>query len=262
MSWRWLIPCGILVTLPVSVSAQSAKVDKDIRPVGHIVTATAKDAPPLTSAYVPRPGDIVLYDDFNRFFHFLFKLASTAPPTHTAMVIEGDNGQPMLLELTGPTVITARVTIMDVDKRFHSYPGVVMVRRIREPLTPEQSRDLTQFAHAQAGKAFALPRVMLLATPLCPRSGLRKELFGHTYTSRKRWFCSELVVAACSQARIIDGKRCCANATCPRDLAYDETLNLSGQYHPPALWMADAPQQAQQMRPGASLGAPVIVEGN
>jgi hypothetical protein len=177
----------------------------------------------------------------NWLYNIAFKLAHTAPPTHTAMVIAGDNGKPALLELTGPRVITARVQIMDVDARFRSYPGTVSVRRIRQPLSPEQSHDLTQFAKAQAGKAFAWPRVALLATPFCPRTGLRKELFGHTYLDRNRWYCSELTIAACAVAKIVDGKRCCANASHPRDLADDRWLDLSASYLPPIRWTPDGP---------------------
>ena len=71
------------------------------------------------------------------------------------------------------------------------------------------------------------------------RSGLRRELFGHTYLDRNRWFCSELVVAACAVANIVDGKHCCANATLPRDLAVDQWLDLSASYHPPVRWTGD-----------------------
>ena len=98
---------------------------------------------------------------------------------------------------------------------------------------------MTQFAESQVGKGFAFPRVALMVTPFCPRTGLRKELFGHTYQSRNRWFCSELVVAACSAAKMIDGKQCCANATYPRDLAVDERINLSKTHFPPLLWSPD-----------------------
>jgi hypothetical protein len=236
MNGRWLISLGSLLLATVTAPAQSP-----VATVGHLVARElSADAKHLQAIpFTPQPGDIVLYDDFNRFFHFLFKIANTAPPTHTALVIAGNDGKPALLELTGPKVLTARVVIMDVDTRFRSYPGIIMVRKIREPLTADQSRELTQFAEAQQGKAFAWPRVILQGTPLCPRTGLRKELFGHTYLDRNRWFCSELVVAACVSAKILDGKKCCANATYPHDLAVDRWLDLSASYHPPARWTAD-----------------------
>lgn len=255
MSWRWLLLLTVPLVSPRLLQAQTPRPEAArelISSVGHIIipVADGKDTKLQATPYEPRAGDIILYDDFNRLFHFVFKLASTAPPTHAAMVIDGADGKPALLELTGPKVITARVTIMDVESRFRNYPGTVMVRRIREPLTPDQSRDLTQFAEAQVGKGFALPRVLLMGTPLCARTGLRKELFGHTYFNRNRWFCSELVVAGCATAKIIDGKRCCANATYPHDLAVDDRLNLSGTHQPPVLWLAEPPsvQQLQVVR--------------
>jgi hypothetical protein len=45
-----------------------------------------------------------------------------------------------------------------------------------------------------------------------------------------------MVVAACASAHVLDPNRCCANATLPRDLAFDEALDLSGAYHPPVYW--------------------------
>jgi hypothetical protein len=267
MMLRWLFSCGLLLaptTLSFGQTPRAEVKPGGIITVGHLVEASAPVETPRRRQlpYQPQPGDIVVYDDFNRFFHFLFQFADTAPPTHAAMVIARSDGKPALLELTGPRVITAHVVIMDVEERFRNYPGVIMVRRVREPLTAEQSHDLTQFAESQVGKGFALPRVALMITPFCPRSGLRKELFGHTYQSRNRWFCSELVVAACSAAKLIDGKTCC-----PRDLAVDERVNLSGTHHPPLLWSADtaaltpaaaASEVGAPGSGGATLGPPVI----
>ena len=135
-------------------------------------------------------------------------------------------------------IVFAKVVVMDVETRFKAYPGTIMVRRVRTPLTPDQCHDLTRFAQTEAGKNFAIGRVILQATPFCPRTGLRRELFGKTYTSRSRWFCSEMVVAGCASAHVLDGKAHIANATYPRDLAFDETIDLSQWYHPATLWNA------------------------
>lgn len=202
-------------------------------PVGYLTSAE--------SPYQPQAGDIVLYDDFNRFHHFLFKLASTAGPLHTGMIIARPDGTPGLFELTGPKVITAKVAILDVEPRFKSYPGDVMVRQLREPLTEDQSQALTRFAQAQVGKGFALPRVLLQGSLFSQRCELRKRWFGKTSLNRYRWFCSELVVAGAIVANLLDAKSCCANSACPRDLAYDETIDLSEVYHPPVHWTAAAP---------------------
>jgi hypothetical protein len=140
---------------------------------------------------------------------------------------------------------------MEVEERFRTYPGDVAVRRIRKPLTPEQSRDLTQFAEGEVGKRFALWRCILLGTPFCPRTGWRREYFGHTYPTRNRWFCSELVVAAGTSAHLFDGKRFPANATVPRDLAVDELMDISDLYHSPAPWTLTPPAQSGEVQPTA-----------
>ncbi|MBI2804980.1 MAG: hypothetical protein HYX68_08365 [Planctomycetes bacterium] len=234
--------CVLLAAASLSCG-QARRIDYRVSattPVGFVMEAPPRplgDRPQLRP-YQPQPGDIVLYDDYNRLFHIAFMLARTGPPTHTAIVIEGTDGKPALLELTGPRTLTAKVCIMDVGTRFRSYPGDIWVRRIHKPLTPAQSHELTQFALAQQGKSFAIGRVLLHGSPFCPRTGLRQALFGHTYTNRRRWFCSELVVAACARAGVLDGRTCCANSTFPRDLTSDDRMPLSKHYGPPVPWNA------------------------
>jgi hypothetical protein len=70
---------------------------------------------------------------------------------------------------------------------------------------------------------------------------LRRELFGYTPTSRHRWFCSELVVAAGASAHLYEPTAYCANATVPRDLAVDERMDLSQLFYPPVPWTAKMP---------------------
>ncbi|MBI1830448.1 MAG: hypothetical protein HYR84_03245 [Planctomycetes bacterium] len=241
MRYRSLSPLGILLIAAVFAQAQGPN---SASPVGFLAEAASPEAvaPPPSIPFSPRPGDIVLYDEFNRFFQVVYKLANTSGPTHTAIVIARPDGTPALLELTGPRVITAKVVVMDVDTRFKKYPGVVMVRRIRKPLTAEQSRALTDFAQAEVGKSFAIGRVILQGTPFCPRTGLRHELFAKTHLTRNRWFCSELVVAAGTKAGLFNSKVCCSNATYPRDLAFDERIDISALYHPPLYWVPETPR--------------------
>lgn len=237
MKSRWLIALSMTLGVTTALSAQDLRghLGAPVQQAGYI--AVPHDAQRTQAqAYVPQPGDILLYDDFNPLFHFAFWFARTAPPTHTSIVIAREDGSSALLELTGPRVITAKVAIVDVEPRLAHYPGVVMVRRIRQPLTAQQSRELTRFAQGQVGKSFAVGRVALQATLLSPRFGLGRTLFGHTYLDRDRWFCSELVVAACATCGSVDPRAHCANALYPRDLAVDETLDLSHWYHPPVVW--------------------------
>jgi hypothetical protein len=191
--------------------------------------------------YYPKAGDIFLYDDMVPLHHFLFKLAGTGPPTHAAIAIERPDHKVVLLELTGPTFNKAKVVIMEVMPRLQSYEGNIMVRQLREPLTEEQSADLTRFATAQEGKNIAFKRGLLQGTPIRARTGLRREIFAHTYINRRRWFCSEMVVAAACAGHFLDPNVYHANAMYPRDLAFDETYDLSGLYHKAAAWTAESP---------------------
>ena len=243
MAARWLVPMGVLLMVTAHAPGQGSRgeaTSNAILPVGYLVPAASdtQNARANTVPYQPQPGDIILYDNFDKVFHFLFKLVNSSAPTHVAMVVARADGTPALLDLTGPHVVTATVKILDVETRLKSYPGVIMVRRLREPLTAEQSHALTQFAEAERGKSFAVGRVALLATPFCARTGLRQEWFGRTYPTRQRWYCSELVFAAGAAAQLYDAKAVCANATYPRDLAFDETIDLSRLYHLPVSWSA------------------------
>jgi hypothetical protein len=222
--------------LPLPGRARKASAS----PVGFLLPHGLSPRAPEAIPYVPRPGDIVLYDAYDRFHHFVYALAGTGPPTHAALVIAGDDGRPALLELTGPTVIGAKVVIMDVAERLQSFSGSIWVRRIRRPLNEEQCAALNQFAHAQEGKAFAYRRIALQVTPFRPRTGLRHYCFGHTYLNRHHWICSEMVVAAACAAHVLNPSICTANSMYPRDLAFDEHYDLSERYEPALSWIPTA----------------------
>src|SRR5215471_6934822 len=107
MGSRWMIPLGVLLAGTALARGQGPRTVAGFGPahtVGYLAPAAAPEegTGPLITPYEPRPGDIVLYDDFNRFFHFCFKLAQTGAPIHAAMVIARADGTPALLDLTGP----------------------------------------------------------------------------------------------------------------------------------------------------------------
>lgn len=197
--------------------------------------------------YYPQPGDIFLYDNFSKTLSVMFRAIGTRTPIHAAIAIERPDHTPAILEVgpnSRPRAFT-ETAIVDVFPRLASYPGGILVRRLRQPLSPEQSAALTQFAQAQEGKKFAVGRLFLQGTPFRCRSGLRYWLFAHTDLNRDRWICSENVVAAATIAGLLDPKRYPANAMYPGDLAYDERYDLSAVYHVPVLWVADAHPQIE-----------------
>lgn len=188
--------------------------------------------------YYPCPGDILLYDFSDRMISVFLKFAGTSGPMHAAIVVERPDGTPAILEVgpnSKPQAFT-RTFILDVQPRLENYPGKIMVRKPRTPLTKEQSAELTDFALAQQGKKFAVGRLILQGTPFRCRHGLRHMLFAETNLNRSRWICSENVVAAATVAGILDPNVYFANAMYPRDLAFDEHYDLSPVYHPPVMW--------------------------
>lgn len=184
--------------------------------------------------YVPRAGDLVLFDDGNKLAHMLYRFSGSGGPLHAAIIFRRPDGRPALLE-AGPN-LNPKVFVLDVEPRLHSYDGTVLVRRLKEPLTPEQSAHLTQFALAQEGKSYSLVRLALQVTPFRCRGPVRTYLFGRTALDRRSWICGELTGAAATAAGVLNNKKYFANAMYPRDFAYDEAYDLSPYYGPPALW--------------------------
>src|SRR5262249_14758162 len=137
--------------------------------------------------YFPSPGDIFLYDHGNKWHHFAYKCVGSGPPTHAAIGYQRADGTTALLELVGPTVRNAKLTLMDVAPGLTCYDGPSMIRRLRCPLHAEQAAHMRCFAEAQEGKDFAFGRILLQGTPLRPRHGLRHCLLGKTCLDRDKW---------------------------------------------------------------------------
>jgi len=241
MRFRWLASLGLALIL--AALGRGEPVPCPVSPgnqAGYLVLPVEEARFHLDVVpYLPQPGDILLFDDENPIYHFLFTVGGSGPPVHVAIVFAWEDGSPALLDLTGPTVKAAKVSLLQVLPRLQNYHGVIMVRRPRQPLTVQQRTDLRRFAQTQQGKEFAYYRMLLQGTPFCCRTGLRHWLFAGTCMDRTRWLCSELVVAAATAAHLLDSKSFPANSMYPRDLAYDEHYDLSGIYQSPVLWVPD-----------------------
>ena len=237
MRTPWCLPAGFLLLFFGVAHGQATK--STIISVGFLDSREA-NGNLVAVGYTPQPGDIILFDAHNRLHHAFYKMANTSAPTHSAIVIAKPGGGTALLDIVGPFPPLAKVEVVNVETRLPNYKGSIMVRRIKQPLTPEQNQRLTDFAYAQNGKRFALGRIILQVTPFCPRNGLRHTLFARTELDRSRWFCSELVIAACTVGGVLDSATCPANATYPRDLAYDERFDFSPYFYPPTPWANEA----------------------
>jgi hypothetical protein len=235
---RWLAPLAVALALNASLHA-GPPADA---PVGCLVVpphdATAGQF--ALVPYHPCAGDIVLFDSGDWWYRLGFTAIGTGPPFHVAIAFERLDGTPALLDITGKTVAGAKVLNLDVAPRLQDFTGGILVRRLIQPLGPEQSAALCRFAQAQEGKDFAFGRLLLQGTPFTARAGLRRWLFGRTYLERDRWMCSEIVIAAATVANVLEPGHPPANSVYPRDLAYDEHgCDLSACYQPPVRWIAD-----------------------
>ncbi len=192
-------------------------------------------APTEGEPYHAQAGDILLFDDHSRWAALLYQAVGTGTPMHAALVFTRPDGTPGILE-AGPNMVQ-KVFVVNIESRLHAYDGTILVRRLRAPLTPEQSKTLTDFCMAQEGKSYALGRLLLQGTPLRARGPVRGYCLGKTCLDRDRWMCSELVIAAMTAAGVLNAKDHPATTFYPRDLCYDEGRHdLSRFYEPPALW--------------------------
>jgi hypothetical protein len=193
--------------------------------------------------YVPRAGDIVLFDDHSPTWLFLYKMVGSGMPDHAGIVFTLPDGRAALLEAAPDDGKLAGmyVRLVEAMPRLHQFVaqihGTIYIRRLKCPLSPEQSARLTDFALAQEGKRYALGRLLLQATPCRCRSGMRAQLFGKTYLDRCSWLCAELVVAAGTAVGLFNPNVHHANRIYPLDLFDDRVYPDLGQtWYPSALW--------------------------
>jgi hypothetical protein len=186
--------------------------------------------------YVPRAGDLVLYTDDNGVvWRVAFALARTGPPYHCGIVVDMPDGRPGVLEAGAYDLST--ISIIPLDVRFRNHAGPTWVRRLRQPLTREQSARLTAFAVAQTAKKYALARICLGVTPFRAHGRIHAQLFGSSCIERSRWFCSELTVAAAAVAGVLDPHVIKPNTVYPRDMYLDKPYDFSPWWEGPALWV-------------------------
>lgn len=184
--------------------------------------------------YVPREGDLLLFDDMSPFWTRLYKIAGTAPPFHAGIVMKKPDGQLAVLE-SGPDD-TLHVFILDVQPRLLEFVGSIQVRQAKRELTKEESEKLTNFSMAQEGKRYAMWRLLLQGTHFRHRGGVKEKIFATTYMDRHRWLCAEIVVTAATIVGLMDPQYVKGTVTYPLDMVDDVRFDLSGQYGPTLFW--------------------------
>jgi hypothetical protein len=193
--------------------------------------------------YLPQPGDIFLATGREWWAKLGHRMAHTAAPQHSGIVVARPDGQFVLLE-AGPHN-TLHCAMVDVVSQLHSYAVLerVWIRRRRVALTSEQSARLTAFAQSAEGKPFALLRMLAQVTPFRSRGPWLACGLGGPHGQRFSYFCGELVAEACVAAGLLDPVTTRPAAMYPRDLFFgrsncpfiDQHLDMS-EWYPPARW--------------------------
>jgi hypothetical protein len=205
---------------------------------------------PHVEIYHPQAGDIVLFDQHSRIWDGGLKLCGSGAPDHSGVVVLLPSGEPVIMEVAADDGLLAGlpVALFDTRARLQHFEGTVWIRQRKEPPSEEQSARMTDFALAQVGKGYAAGRFLLQLTPLRARGSLRCRLFGKTDLERRRWICSELVVATETVGGLIHPAECPANAIYPLDLMEDRTHDLSANWRQAGVWSASA-GAAPEIRP-------------
>jgi hypothetical protein len=197
--------------------------------------------------YVPQPGDIYLSTDRSWIINVGHRIAWSGQPNHSGIVIAMPDGNPAILE--GGPFNGIKVEILDLfdDLNFHDKRDEkCWIRARKNPLTKEQSDQLTEWAMAQNGKPFAVRRMLRQMTPFRTRGPLRTYFMGGPNGERDRYFCAELVMETCVHVGLVDKEIARPSATYPEDMFYDKSNNLflnsyfslADGWHPPARWLA------------------------
>jgi hypothetical protein len=217
----------------------------DDAPIG---TLWARDGSFGGIPYIPHEGDLLLVDSVEPIYTLTFPLARTWHPFHSILIVRRTTGDLSCFENGGDYHPYAALRppaerLPDWMKKWYWRPRI-FVRRIKQPPTVEESRELTAFVETQAYKPFVRNRTFLLffipGRPLPPTS-----------PAKQRWFCSEML----AEAMVASGLRTAAQiprpeTITPHDLLVDCRLVLSDRWEAPLVYSATD----QPPPPGPPLG--------
>jgi len=226
-----MLPSGLVNDVPALAFLTSTKLAPDGRIVQQV------------EPYLPQAGDLILFHEHINIWDIFFRVVGSGPPDHSGVMFVLPDGRMAVLEAapengTGGYIL--RVCLMEAQSRFTSCKGTILIRRLRNPLTPAQSARLTDFALAQQGKHYAVGRLLRQFTPFRARGPKRIELWGKTDLNRRTWICSELVVAAYTCIGLMNPAQFPANAMYPLDLLEDTNYDLRATWYPAEIWRARA----------------------
>ena len=181
--------------------------------------------------YAPREGDLIFFTYRKLVWHLIFRMGHSGPPFHVGIVVRMPEGCLKLLE--AGSLAPDRVAVVEVGPRLTQYAGDVWVRRLHQPLTCEQSTELTDFALEQVGRRFAKVRVGLEAVSARTLSVVRYRVCGPPPINRRSWYCSEMVVAAGIRIGLLPFSFSGPRMLFPHDLFHDCPRSIAPWWQPP-----------------------------
>lgn len=193
--------------------------------------------------YDPQEGDLVFFNSQQRFWEIMYKLVGSSMPDHLGLVVRRSDGCLAVLE-SGPDNIPWVFTV-DAVPRLHQYSGSVMVRRIKRPLTPEESCRLTEWSEAQLGKRYPIWRLIIQTTPFRAKGPLREKCFGKTDLHRTQFLCAEICIVACAAAGLMDPCVFKANSIYPYDVVDNHRYDMSYLWEDAAVWTPNPPHSGE-----------------
>ena len=224
-----MLPCNPAGDLPGGSFLAMPTLDPDGRPALQV------------EPYLAHEGDLILFHEHVKIWDIVFRVVGSGPPDHSGVMFRLPDRRLAILEAApenGKGGYILRVCLMEMNSRFESCKGTILIRRLRTPLTPLQAAQLTDFAIAQQGKRYSIGRLLRQFTPIRSHGSARKTIWAKTELNRRTWICSELVVAACTVIGLLEPARYPATAIYPLDLLEDSTYDVSPIWNTAGMWSA------------------------
>lgn len=209
-------------------------LEEEGRPIGTLWRAYHEEKGPIP--FLPQEGDLILFSSIQIKYTISYPMVRSFHPWHSGVVVRRSSGELAFFEDGGQSNEFA--TLRPLEERLTSaYRKAkkerIWIRKIRRPLTPEESCRLTAFAEGVWNRPFSKNR--RLAIMLLPGRPLAQ-----TSPNQDNWFCSEIVAQALVSAGIIDSEGVRPQALTPRDLLRDKRVDLSFDWSPIYIFSPDS----------------------
>ena len=185
-----------------------------------------------TIPWTPQPGEIILFRSSNQAQRFINGVGTGGDITHSGLVVMGKDGKTLqIVHALGNNDgisykfnpgaefgVVIEPLMAALYKERDVYKQELFLRPRKDPLTPEMSKALTEFAYRQKGKPYSSPKV---AGPLLVGPFKNRPLI----TEPGSYMCSELV---CTALVAVGALPATVNppAITPYDLYNPERLNI------------------------------------